>query len=68
VQGLDGKKIESQLLPLSNATLTMRKHYVRAYTGKAPGSNLLKYWLAFPVSVPPLGFSTYTVTSSDQSS
>ncbi|KAL9331149.1 hypothetical protein ACSQ67_000759 [Phaseolus vulgaris] len=51
VQDLDGKKIESQLLPLSNATLTMRKHYVRAYTGKAPGSNVLKYWLAFPVSV-----------------
>ncbi|KOM38456.1 hypothetical protein LR48_Vigan03g183800 [Vigna angularis] len=63
----DGKKIESQLLPLSNATLTMRKYYVKAYRGKAPGSNVLKYWLAFPVSVPPLGFSTYTVISSDQS-
>ncbi|BAT84840.1 hypothetical protein VIGAN_04230300 [Vigna angularis var. angularis] len=67
VQDSDGKKIESQLLPLSNATLTMRKYYVKAYRGKAPGSNVLKYWLAFPVSVPPLGFSTYTVISSDQS-
>ncbi|WVZ05250.1 hypothetical protein V8G54_018596 [Vigna mungo] len=67
VQDSDGKKIESQLLPLSNATLTMRKYYVKAYRGKAPGSNVLKYWFAFPVSVPPLGFSTYTVISSDQS-
>ncbi|CAJ1787393.1 unnamed protein product [Sphenostylis stenocarpa] len=67
VRDLAGNKIESQLLPLSNATLTMRRHYVRAYKGKAPGSDVLKYWLAFPVSVLPLGFSTYKVTSCDQS-
>ncbi|KAG4927436.1 hypothetical protein JHK85_053922 [Glycine max] len=68
VQDFSGNKIESQILPLSNATLTMRKHYVRAYIGKAPGGDTLKSWLAFPVSVPPLGFSTYIVSSSKQSS
>jgi len=52
VQDLDGKKIESQLLPLSNPTLPMSKHYVRAYTGKALGSNVLKYQLTFLVFVP----------------
>ncbi|KAK7360609.1 hypothetical protein VNO77_02616 [Canavalia gladiata] len=67
VQDSDGKVVESQLLPLSNATLTIRKHYVKAYIGKTPGGEL-KFWLAFPVSVPPLGFSTYTVSSSKQTS
>ena len=65
VQDSDGKEIESQLLPLSNATLSIRKHYVKAYIGKAPGGEL-KYWLAFPVSVPPLGFSTYIVSRPKQ--
>ncbi|KAK7395993.1 hypothetical protein VNO78_16658 [Psophocarpus tetragonolobus] len=68
VKDFAGKKIESQLLPLSNATLNMRKHYVRVYLGKSPGGDKLKYWLAFPVSVPPLGFSTYIVSSSKESS
>ncbi|XP_027348900.1 alpha-mannosidase At3g26720-like [Abrus precatorius] len=67
VQDSTGKEIESQLLPVSNATLTIRKRYIEAYFGKAPGGEL-KYWLAFPVSVPPLGFSTYTVSSSKQTS
>ncbi|KAK7290561.1 hypothetical protein RIF29_05069 [Crotalaria pallida] len=60
-----GKEIESQLLPLSNATLSIRKHYVKAYVGKSPGEEL-KYWLAFPVSVPPLGFSTYILSRPKQ--
>lgn len=61
VQDSAGKEIESQLLPLSNATLNIRNKYVKAYIGKAPAGEL-KYWLAFPVSVPPLGFSTYIVS------
>ncbi|XP_019447419.1 PREDICTED: alpha-mannosidase At3g26720-like isoform X8 [Lupinus angustifolius] len=61
VQDSTGKEIESQLLPLSNATMSIRKQYVKAYIGKSLGEEL-KYWLAFPVSVPPLGFSTYILS------
>lgn len=62
VQDSSGKEIESQLLPISNITLSIRKKYVKAYVGTAPAGDL-KYWLAFPVSVPPIGFSTYVVSS-----
>ncbi|KAK7311284.1 hypothetical protein RJT34_09318 [Clitoria ternatea] len=65
VQDSSGKEIESQLLPLSNASLNIREHYVKAYVGKAPGGKL-NHWLAFPVSVPPLGFSTYIVSNSKE--
>lgn len=61
VKDSGGKTVESQLLPLSNATLRIRNRYVKAYLGKAP-SETIKYWLAFSASVPPLGFSTYTVS------
>ncbi|KAH9791608.1 alpha-mannosidase [Citrus sinensis] len=61
VKDSGGRTVESQLLPLSNATLRIRNRYVKAYLGKAP-SETLKYWLAFSASVPPLGFSTYTVS------
>ncbi|KAG5526952.1 hypothetical protein RHGRI_028029 [Rhododendron griersonianum] len=57
-----GREIESQLLPLSNASLSIRNYHVKAYLGRSPGETM-KYWLAFSVSVPPLGFSTYTVAS-----
>ncbi|KAL4306979.1 alpha-mannosidase At3g26720 isoform X1 [Arachis ipaensis] len=60
-----GNEVESQILPLSNATSILRKYYVKAYVGKSPGSEP-KYWLAFPVSVPPLGFSTYIVSKPRQ--
>ncbi|XP_062151729.1 alpha-mannosidase At3g26720-like isoform X2 [Alnus glutinosa] len=65
VQDSDGREIESQLLPLSNATLSIRNYYVKAYIGKSP-NGALKYWLAFPASVPPLGFSTYIVSIAKQ--
>ncbi|KAI8030741.1 Alpha-mannosidase [Camellia lanceoleosa] len=57
-----GREIESQLLPLSNASLRIRNFHVKAYLDRSPGDTL-KYWLAFSVSVPPLGFSTYVVSS-----
>lgn len=57
-----GREIESQVLPLSNASLSIRNYHVKAYLGRSPGETM-KYWLAFSVSVPPLGFSTYTVAS-----
>ncbi|KAI9121310.1 hypothetical protein K1719_008343 [Acacia pycnantha] len=65
VQDSAGKEVESQLLPLSNATIRMRKHYVKAHTGKARSSEP-KYLLAFSVSVPPLGFSIYRVSRPKQ--
>jgi alpha-mannosidase len=65
VQDSEGREIESQLLPLSNATLSIRNYYVKAYIGKSP-NGVLKYWLAFSVSVPPLGFSTYVVSTAKQ--
>ncbi|KAK2968814.1 hypothetical protein RJ640_028207 [Escallonia rubra] len=57
-----GREIESQLLPLSNASLSTRSYHVKAYLGRSP-SGSPNYWLAFSASVPPLGFSTYTVSS-----
>ncbi|XP_050232389.1 probable alpha-mannosidase At5g13980 [Mercurialis annua] len=56
-----GKEIESQLLPLSDAYVSLRSFYVHAYLGRPP-TDTPKYHLAFAVSVPPFGFSTYTVT------
>ncbi|XVF13832.1 hypothetical protein REPUB_Repub09cG0002300 [Reevesia pubescens] len=60
VKDSEGREIESQLLPLSNSTSHIRSHYVKAYLGKTPRETV-KHWVAFSVSVPPLGFSTYIV-------
>ncbi|MCL7038410.1 hypothetical protein MKW94_014475 [Papaver nudicaule] len=61
VRDSSGREIESQLLPMSSASLNLRNYHVKAYLGKSP-SDAPKYWLAFSASVPPLGFSTYTVS------
>ena len=58
-----GKEVESQLLPLLNVSVTVRKYHVKAYLGKSP-KTAPNYWLAFSATVPPLGFSTYIVSSS----
>lgn len=57
-----GREIESQILPLTNSSLSIRYGHVKAYLGRSPAGTI-KYWLAFSVSVPPLGFSTYFVSS-----
>ncbi|KAM7251764.1 hypothetical protein ACFE04_023647 [Oxalis oulophora] len=62
VHDLEGKEIESQLLPIANAYKDLRNYYVRAQLGKAPAKPP-KYWLAFSVTVPPLGFSTYAISN-----
>ncbi|XP_030461860.1 alpha-mannosidase At3g26720-like [Syzygium oleosum] len=62
VHDSSGVEVDSQLLPVSNATSKLKSFYVRAYLGTS-SSELVKYWLAFAVSVPPLGFSTYTVSN-----
>ncbi|PKA64363.1 lysosomal alpha-mannosidase [Apostasia shenzhenica] len=58
----NGKEIESQLLPIADISMRLRNRYVKAYLGVS-SSATPKYWLAFPVSVPPLGFSTYVISS-----
>ncbi|KAI0491394.1 hypothetical protein KFK09_025654 [Dendrobium nobile] len=56
-----GGEIESQLLPIIEASVSIRSQYVKAYLDEsvdvAP-----KFWLAFQVSVPPFGFSTYIIS------
>ncbi|XP_073007335.1 alpha-mannosidase At3g26720-like [Typha latifolia] len=65
VHDSEGREVESQLLPLVNASINMRSQYVKAYLGISP-SIAPKFWLAFPVSVPPFGFNTYFVSSAKQ--
>lgn len=57
-----GGVLEAQLLPLSDTHVSLRNYHVKAYLGQTP-SKTPKYWLAFTASVPPLGFSTYTISS-----
>ncbi|KAI3669233.1 hypothetical protein L6452_40460 [Arctium lappa] len=57
-----GREIESQLLPIFNASFNMRNYHVKEYLGKSP-SNTPQYRLRFTTSVPPLGFSTYIISS-----
>lgn len=57
-----GKEVESQLLPLTNAQTTLRNYHVKAYLGQNP-SETPGYWLVFTASAPPLGFSSYTISS-----
>ncbi|XP_021663062.2 probable alpha-mannosidase At5g13980 isoform X2 [Hevea brasiliensis] len=63
VHDSEGREIESQLLPLADVYVALRNSYVQAYMGKPP-MDTPKYWLAFTVSVPPFGFSTYTISGS----
>ncbi|XP_022939163.1 probable alpha-mannosidase At5g13980 [Cucurbita moschata] len=49
------------LVPFSNRCGT--QNFVKAYLGNNP-SVTPKFWLAFPVSVPPFGFSTYIISTS----
>lgn len=62
VHDSEGKEIESQLVPLVDAYLSLRNYHVKAYLGHTP-TQTPKYWLVFAVSVPPLGFSSYTIST-----
>ncbi|KAH6829428.1 Glycosyl hydrolase family 38 protein [Perilla frutescens var. hirtella] len=66
VSDYTGKVILSQLLPIVNASISKRKFHASAYTGGSPSSTP-KYWLAFTAAVPPLGFSTYVISSGQSS-
>ncbi|CAM8986736.1 unnamed protein product [Rhodiola kirilowii] len=65
VHDSEGEKIESQLLPVVSAHTELRHFHAKAYFGKTL-TETPKYWLAFMASVPPLGFSTYTLSSSSE--
>lgn len=56
-----GKVVEAQYIELDNVTSNLREFYVEAYLGKSP-KKAPKYWLLFPVSVPPLGLNSYFVS------
>ncbi|XP_061358608.1 probable alpha-mannosidase At5g13980 isoform X3 [Gastrolobium bilobum] len=62
VHDSNGIEIESQLLPQAEVYADLRNFYVKAYLGQTPPKTPM-YWLAFTVSVPPLGFNTYTVST-----
>ncbi|KAK4414075.1 putative alpha-mannosidase [Sesamum alatum] len=62
VKDSTGKLITSQLLPIVNASIAKRKFYTSAYMGESPSTGPM-YWLAFTAVVPPLGFSTYVISS-----
>lgn len=60
-----GKEVVSQIVPVVNASIALRRFYATANVGKPPAEGPL-FWLAFKAEVPPLGFSTYVVTSSNR--
>ncbi|XP_073225139.1 probable alpha-mannosidase At5g13980 isoform X2 [Cicer arietinum] len=66
VRDSNGKKVQSQLLPIPDAFLGLRNYHAAAYLGISPSVNP-KYWLAFSAIVPPLGFSTYYVSNAKKS-
>ncbi|KAL5564813.1 hypothetical protein UlMin_027977 [Ulmus minor] len=65
VRDSKGKDVESQLIPLLNASVSLRNFHAKAYLGKYP-SVTPSYWLAFSATVPPLGFITYIVSEAKQ--
>lgn len=62
VNDSEGKEIESQLVPFVDAYLNLRNYHVKAYLGHSPAQTP-KFWLVIPVTVPPLGLSTYIVSN-----
>lgn len=63
VHDSEENEIESQLIPVTSHLEDLRRFYAKAHLGAFP-SNTPKFWLAFVAAVPPLGFNTYTVSSS----
>lgn len=57
----EGDDVESQLIPITDPYHKLRSYHVKAYLGRNAGE-APKYWLVFPVSVPALGFSTYSIS------
>ncbi|KAF8118095.1 hypothetical protein N665_0006s0095 [Sinapis alba] len=62
VHDSEGHEVESQLVPFTDEYAALRNYHVEAYLGHTP-TQVPKYWLVFSVSVPPLGFTTYTIST-----
>jgi alpha-mannosidase len=62
VHDSEGHEVESQLVPFTDEYVALRKYHVEAYLGQSP-TQVPKYWLVFSVTVPPLGFTTYTIST-----
>lgn len=62
VRDSKGRPVDSQLLPVLNFSLAIRKLHTKAYLGTSPDESP-RFWLVFPVSVPPLGFTSYIISS-----
>lgn len=62
VSDSSGKTIEAQYVIMDNVTSNLRKFYQKAYLGLS-SNQVPQYWLVFPVSVPPLGWSTYFIAN-----
>ncbi|KAK7307474.1 hypothetical protein VNO77_40576 [Canavalia gladiata] len=57
-----GNTLRTQYVKVDNVTANLREFYVEAYVGLSP-KQAPKYWLLFQVSVPPLGWSTYFIST-----
>ncbi|EOA22308.1 hypothetical protein CARUB_v10002909mg [Capsella rubella] len=62
VHDSEGHEVESQLIPFTDEYVALRNYHVEAYLGQSP-TQVPKYWLVFSVNVPPLGFTTYTIST-----
>ncbi|XP_042025665.1 alpha-mannosidase isoform X2 [Salvia splendens] len=65
VKDSSGNVVKSQYIEMDSVTDELRKFYLKAYLGISDTSPA-KYWLVFPASVPPLGWSTYFISRGTQ--
>ena len=62
VRDSQGKEVESELIPITDAFLSLRSFHVKAYPRKT-ATEALDYWLVFAAFVPALGFTTIFISS-----
>ncbi|KAG9146043.1 hypothetical protein Leryth_016602 [Lithospermum erythrorhizon] len=65
VQDSAGNSVEVQYVEVDNVTIELRNFYVDAYLGISQGQ-VPKYWISFPVYVPPMGWNTYFISKKSQ--
>lgn len=62
-----GNSIPSQLIPLTDADRKLRDKYVNLHAGVSAGT-APKFFLVFAAAVPPLGYTSFVVRPSSNSS
>ncbi|GFS35795.1 glycosyl hydrolase family 38 protein [Actinidia rufa] len=65
VQDSMGNTIGMQYLEFDNVISNLRNFYTKAYLGISP-KQVPKYWILFPVSLPPLGWNTYFISKASK--